>query len=244
MRKKFLLFFTYKSVILFIYDSNILLKFLMLLYVDIEDKLKDFAKGYRSKRAILFHNPILLDETPLHFVVKKNPKLYETLIHTKNNVSIIWGTMLEYNDACRIDIQNREDLLYKMWYQIIRVIPKIHTNMLAINIYYKKCYKKKTLINGYLINIIKETTEFLVDFIKDKKDILYSDNTKLNVLTNKNYTDEEKQILEFIYNDCIVNFYDNWIDNFSKEDQESLSYLSELANIILEINNMRNNEDK
>lgn len=152
--------------------------------------------------------------------------------------------MLEYNGACRIDIQNREELLYKMWYQIIRVIHKIHTNMLAINIYYKKCYKKKTLINGYLVNIIKETTEFLVDFIKDKKDILYSDNTKLNVLTNKNYTDEEKQNLEFIYNDCIANFYDNWIDNFSKEDQESLSYLSELANIVLEINNMRNNEDK
>lgn len=71
------------ELILFIYDLNILLKLLMLLYVDIEDKLKDFAKGYRNKRAILFHNPILLDETPLHFVVKKIPSFMKHLFIQK-----------------------------------------------------------------------------------------------------------------------------------------------------------------
>lgn len=224
------------ELILFIYDLNIILKFLMLLYSDIEDILQEFAKGYRSKRTILFHNPIQFDERPLHFIVNENPRLYESIIHTKNDISVIWGTMIEYNDACREGIENREVLLFKMWYQIIRVVPKIHTNMLALNIYYKTIFKRKTLIRGYLINIVKETTEFLVNFVKDKEDILYSDNTKFNKLTNKDYTDEEKHNLEFIYNDCIANFYDKWIENFSKNDEESLLYISDLVGIILKIN--------
>ena len=72
----------------------------MSLFVDIEEILENYSKGNEDARAIFFNQPIHLDEVP-HFIITKNPAIYENIIHLQHDAGVIWNTMLEYNQACR-----------------------------------------------------------------------------------------------------------------------------------------------
>lgn len=209
-----------REVLAYAYDLNILLKRLMLIYSDIDKKLKAFENNDKGQRTLLFYNPILLEPNKLQFIINTNPRLYEELLQQDIELNIIWSEIAEYNDGCRIGIKDREILLYRLWYQLIKVMAKIHINILSLDIYYKKTYKTKTFINGYLVNIVKEATDFMVDIVK-----MYKDGS----------TKKSQEDMEYIIFDCIVSDYDSWVGNYGLKNKEYLGYIDNLIKAILEI---------
>ena len=220
------------EIVLFVYDMNILLKRLFQVYVDVDSKLEKFAQGDKKQRVFMFFDPIVLDIKPLHFITNKCPRLYEQIVQQQIDTNILYHALVEYNDACSTGIKDREKLLHGIHKKLLEVIPIIHTNMVSMDAYYKKFYRSRTILKDYLVNIITETGDFLIEKIVEYKKIIDSKEKQINRLTGKKYTkDEIEDLSEYI--NYFISIYGDWVCDFKNFDKTNKYYVERFASLNL-----------